>query len=204
MSSYVGMHTASCGSLCVLLLCLQQPSFTQRMSEWSFNAEVVFVSYSAQHNSDIPRTLQQLQTHLHAPGAIVILRYWPWDEARAELLATFLASKETNMKIGVQFPGPMTDSTLQLAMQMGPELHAVMVDQVSLQSSLYVDMPVPWKELSLRTLDLADIVRMPHIDATCKLRVGKLTITPSGLTQVRRTCIDTIACCISSLLTNCT
>ncbi len=85
---------------------------------------------------------------------------WQWD---TDMLQTLSASlpELSHLKLGVRLHTPLTDALLGVVLQMAPHLRSLSAPSLALQSDTHANTPWPWDELTIDTLDIADLCKLP-------------------------------------------
>ncbi len=163
---------------------MQDPSFTERLAEWSFTGGTR-ITILRSSDMGLQNTLNLLKAHLKAPDAIIMLQGWQWDEQDANTLATTLPTMP-ELKIGIVMGGTLTDERLDMVMRMGPCLRGLAVDRWGLRSSRHAATAMEWVYLCVGDTWTPDMfARLPYVKKPLTLRVSGLTIPASAGSKVR-------------------
>ncbi len=192
--------------MCVYLLHVLQgmpAAVCQRLPSFRFTSQTVKVKpeespshYPTRVNTDnlnhttaLQNTLRQLGDSLQATNRPVLyFSGWQWQQD--SVVQTLAAAIPTlpQFRFGIGTGEALTDGLLDAVIAMGPQLCRVSVGSLSLQSDAHANTPWPWEELSVSTLDLGQVSRLPQTTVSCgrparKVEVRSLHLS-SDITQV--------------------
>ncbi len=92
------------------------------------------------------------------------------------------------LRFSLRLDGPLTDELLGTVLQLGEQVSSLWVSSLQLLSDQHANKPWPWVELTIDTLDIADLCKLPSPRSIGKLLVINVTRLESGqtVTRVRR------------------
>ncbi len=159
-----------CTCVCWYVVCTCAPQdlytpFPARISEWHFFVPQIILSppYFTEHRQAeaLKEVLEQLAL-LSAPGAVIQLSSWRWDEACVQAVADMLPKLgHLSFSIKTREYEPVTDEQLSLMLRVAEHVPRLSVGSLSLQSDTHANTPWPWDELTIDTLDIADLCKLP-------------------------------------------
>ncbi len=166
--------------MCVHVCCSQgiEASVAERLALWRFDVPRVTVQCNGVSPADQPaalgRTLRQL-ADMQAPDATVWLQGWDWT-AVADTVAECLPLLP-HLQFGVHTDEPLKDAMLAAVLRMGPHMRRLSVYSLKLQSD-HSGVAWPWAEFFVRTLDAAQLLRLPEPDAGAQMCVNVVLNLP--------------------------
>ncbi len=110
-----------------------------------------------------------------APGATVQLQRWSWHPSTLATLAAGLPALP-HLSFALNLHKPLTDELLMAVV--ATNVHSLSVRSLSLQSDEHANTPWPWKQLTVETVDMAQLLKLPSPATACG---GKAVIQFGGL-----------------------
>ncbi len=153
--------------MCVCVWACRDSDVAARLHEWSITCANVIVQLKSDSGvthqptamRSVLRQLTSLSTASHVP---VCLKGWQWSHDLAQaVLAALPALTHLKLTTDITTCTVLTDALLGVALQLAPHMPSLTVRNLDLQTSQHASTPWPWEELTIDTLDIAELCKLP-------------------------------------------